>query len=666
MFSVMLGHRSSSSAFLIAALSLLAVSCGARKEAPAPAVPAEPEVPAEPRLSAVATFLEGAPVLRRGGSETPLRIGDALFEGDVLVADGASWAEIEIGSSSTIRVLPGTTASLRTLRDASEEHEWKSTEIGVDAGSILAKVSKLAGRDEFIVVTPHTAAGVRGTAFSVSVEPGAPGSASARSRVAVRAGSVAVLPKGPLLEGLLDGRRANPIAGAVVRAAFAFAPRVEAGSELSAASPDAGPEAAAAAEAVEAAYGELLVAAEKSTSAGILLEDEDDTRPFLAPEGSAAAARLRSVLGAYVPRPASERSAALLRLLDALRDPAAGYEKYPAALPAARAEGAAKAPAPAQDPAVLWTAVVTKSRFTDALTRVGDRAVASDAAGTVYAVSPDGSVAWSVKGSALGATAIGEAVAVSSSGGLSILDGATGELRGAYPIEFGPAASNAKPVAVPQGLAVVVPRGIALLRAENASLIREIPVEGGVVSIPVLAERELVCVTGKGELAFLDLSGATGGASIPISLGGEPFAPRYRAGRVFVSDKSGRVVAVSAADRTVLWSRDLGAPVGSEVEVGDSKVFAWTTDKRVHPLSLSDGAAAGSPIAGVAAPPLLSGGKLYWGTAAGELVAADASSGAVLKRITIGRAVGVRPIMVGGVLYAGTADGRVVKIDPNR
>jgi outer membrane protein assembly factor BamB len=649
MFYPMMGYRSAASACFVAALCSLAASCGSGKKSPS-AAPTEPVASAEPRLAAVATFLEGAPVLRRAGADTVLRVGDALAEGDVLATDASSWIEIEIGSSSTIRVLPGTTASLRALRDASADHEWKSTELGLDAGSILAKVSKLAGRDEFIVVTPHTAAGVRGTAFSVSAEPEA-------ARIAVRSGSVAVLPKGPLLEGLLDGRRTNPIAGAVVRAAFAFAPRVEAGSELAV-------DSAAGIEAAEAAYGELLVAAEKSTSAGIVLDDADDPRPFLAPDGSAAADRLRSVLGAYAPRAASGSSIELLRLLDALRDPAVGYEAYPAALPAARAEAGPKPPAP--NPAVLWTVVVTKARFVDALTRVADRPVAADAAGTVYAVSPDGAVSWSVKGSALGVTALGESVAVSSSDGLSLLDGATGELRGAYPFDFTPAASNAKPVAVPQGLAVVVPRGIALLRAENASLIREIPVEGGVAASPVLADRELVCVTGKGELAFLDLSGGAGGASVPIGLGGEPFAPRYRDGRVFVADRSGRVVAVSAAERSVLWTRDLGSPVGSELEVGDAKVYAWTTDRRVHPLSLADGSASGAPIPGVSAPPLLSGGKLYWGTASGELVAADAATGSVLKRIPVGRAVGVRPIMVGGVLYAGTADGRIVKIDPNR
>lgn len=657
-----MGTRSGIAAFALALCATL-LSCGPRgsSSASSPAEPASTaasQPSASDALPAAVIFYEGSPVLRRAGVETVLKLGDSLVEGDLLVTDSSSWVEIEVGDSSVIRILPGTTASLRTLRDASSVG-WRSTEVAVTVGTILAKVSKLVGKDDFIVVTPNVAAGVRGTAFLVSVEKGeskAAGPGAARSRIAVRAGTVAVLPGGPLLEGLLDGRRLNPVAGAVVRTAFAFAPRVGAGKELSLEPSTEEVEEA------EASYSQLLIAAERTSSAGFDLEEADDPTPFLAPEGSAASAALVAALRAYRAGALSSGATRTLYLLDSLRDPATGYEGYTVALPPVRAEKSAPEP----DPALRWTTVVTKASFSDALTRVGDRVLAVDSRGTVHAVSSEGSILWSVPSEALSITALGDAIAVAAKNRLLLLDGNTGVARASYEYSFTPAASSSKPVAVPEGVAVVVPRGVAVLRSENASLLREIDVDGGVASPPVLADRELVCVTGKGALAFLDLSAGVVGATLPIALGGEPFAPRYRDGKVFVADRSGRIIAVSVQDRTVRWSRDLGAPLGSEVEVGDLRVFAWTTDRRLHTLAREDGAVAAPPIPGVSAPPLLSEGRLYWGTASGDLVVADGRSGEVLKRIRLARSVSIRPLMVGGTLYAGTSDGRVLKVDPNR
>ena len=149
-------------------------------------------------------------------------------------------------------------------------------EIGVEEGTLAVKAGKLAGRDEFIVVTPNSASAVRGTAFLVETRPGL-------SRIAVREGIVAVLPKGPLLSGLLDGRAGNPVAGAVVRTAFAFAPRARAGEDL---------RVGAAGDGSENAYGALLVAAERARSNGIVLEEVEDPSAFLAASGSEAAVLL--------------------------------------------------------------------------------------------------------------------------------------------------------------------------------------------------------------------------------------------------------------------------------------------------------------------------------------------------------------------------------------
>lgn len=660
-------HQRGTVLFYALSLSLLIASCGRSETAdqtppavsPPPSEP-RPEPEGPPKLTASALSVGGSPFLVRGGAETPLSAGDALHEGDAVRTDGASWAEIAIGDSAVIRVLPGSRSTLLSLAAASDDLPWPSVEIGVESGGVLSKVSKLSGREEFLVVTENSAASVRGTAFWVGVDAPNGSDSSVRSRIAVSAGSVAVLPKGPLFSSLLDGRRANPVAGAVVRTAFAFAPKVGPRSEL-AVSPT--PESTNDAESL---YGELLIAAEKANSSGLNLDTADDPTPYLAPAGGAVSEGLRRVSRRYVPAALSPSGAAALRFLEDMRNPSAGYEARPVAMPPERPESGSGPSAPKTSPSVLWTSIVTRARFSDSLTRTGELVVAFDSTGRVYAVDSGGAVSWTVDADARAVTAVGDRLAVVSSRDFSLLDGATGELRGSVALDFSAGAGSAKPVAVPEGIAVVVPSGIAVLRAENASMLREIPVDGGVASPPVLAERELVCVTGKGSLAFLDTSGAGSGAVVQIALAGQPFAPRYKAGRIVVGDRSGRIVAVSVQDRTVLWSRDLGVPLGSEAEVGDSRVFAWTTDKRIHTLSLSDGSDAAAPTPGASSPPLLSGGRLYWGSSAGELVVADGRSGAVVKRIPVAREIGVRPLMVGGRIYAGTSDGRVVKIDVDR
>jgi len=604
------------------------------------------------RLTVQAISISGSPMLISAGERRSLEVGSPVRLGDVVSTDASSWVELAVGESpdpasssiAIIRLLPGTTFSLRRLSDLLDADEPRIVELGVDEGSITVKVGKQSGRNEFFVVSPKSALSVRGTAFAFEEH-------ADFSRIAVRQGSVAVLPKGPLLSGLIDGRTANPVAGAVVRTAFAFAPTVRAGQEFSLGT--------AAMEASEAAYGALLVAAERAQSDNIVLEEVEDPTSVIASAGSDAERKLRAALSAY--RSAAISSASkTLSILDSMRNPTLGYEPYTVSSPVERAE------APSAPRAILWVKKVSGRPIFDALTRVGAYVVGMDSGGFVFVLDAAGELKWSSKLGSLALTAFGQSLAVASATEVLVLDGETGRESGRFSFGFPAASSYAKPISVPQGLAVATIRGITLLRAENASFIKEILVEGGVVSPPVLVERELACVTGAGSLVFVDPSAGTSSAPIPLSLGASPFSPRYRGGIVAVADRSGRVIVVSVSERRVLWTRDLGVRLGSELEIGDGRVFAWGADKTLRMISISDGSDAVPPIPDVASPPLLSGGVLYWGDSSGSLVIADASTGRVRKRLPIAEASSVRPIMVAGVLYAGTSGGKIVKVDLSR
>ena len=664
-------------------VSLLSCRPANRSEGEAPVPQAELSLgslqgltPIEPML----VYVQGSPRLVRGGAESEVVEGTALREGDRLMTDAVSSAEIRFGEMAVVRVLPSSEFAVQALRSRLENSHG-GVELGLAAGAVLAKVQKLAGVGEFIILTPNSAAGVRGTEFLVRYEGAvtAAGSTAARSaltRVAVRSGRVALLPKGRLLDGLLDGREANPIAGAVVATAFAFAPTAGAGEEVVVGG-STGPRGEAAdreaEEAAEAAYGALVRAAENAAAAGFDLEAASEPAAFIAAPGSEAERALRRAMGGFSPSPLSAPSAALLELLDRLRDPGAASGRLPAALPlelfrapaASASSGPAPKPAPVY-PALLWSVSVSRSAIVEPLTRLGEYLVVTDAAGVVRALRQDGSVVWSAGKDVVAATALDTTLALTGAEAVAVVDGAKGEELGRWAFDGWAGTPRSKAVPVPEGVAVATPRGVAVLRAENAALVKEILVEGGVVSPPVLAGRELVAITGTGSLAIIDLGTGRVAAEIPAGLTGPALAPRYRDGRVYAADRNGRVVALDVAGRVLIWERDLGVGLLAEAETDGERVFLWTADRTLMTISSSDGGDVRASVRGVESAPLLSAGRLYWGISPGILVVAEASTGRVLKRIETGEKQSVRALMIGGTLYAGAAGGRIVKIDPEK
>lgn len=237
--------------------------------------------------------------------------GPPLVPGSEVRTDGASVLDLAIGRSSdldgaaaVLRLFPGTSLSIRSLGGGSETEGPGTVEFDLEGGSIAAKVGSSFGPDSFFLSLPEAIVSVRGGTALVAA------SSEEQSLVAVLSGAAAVLPQGPLLAGLTDGRFANPVAGAVVRTAFAFAPVVRAGEELSVGTRN---------EDCEAAYSALLPAAERAFANGIVLEEVPDPSAFIAARGTAAEAALRRALSARRPRPVSTGLARYSAQLESLR-----------------------------------------------------------------------------------------------------------------------------------------------------------------------------------------------------------------------------------------------------------------------------------------------------------------------------------------------------------
>lgn len=102
--------------------------------------------------------LQGSAELEHGGTRKPLKVGDAFESGDtihtgpdgiVVVAIRGSLAQAEIQPNASFQV---------NANNA-------STEVNLNRGNAWLAVTKSSAKEEFLVRTPTTIAGVRGTKF---------------------------------------------------------------------------------------------------------------------------------------------------------------------------------------------------------------------------------------------------------------------------------------------------------------------------------------------------------------------------------------------------------------------------------------------------------------------------------------------------------------------
>jgi hypothetical protein len=138
------------------------------------------------RLAAVSDVQGDVKVMTRpGGAYYPLTEGRLVKAGDV-VRTGEGTATLNWVDGTRIKLGPGTT--LKVLK--CELHAATDATISLfklDVGKVWLRVHKmLSPRSKFEVLTPTASAGVRGTLFSVEVEP------TGATRVSVLEGAVAV------------------------------------------------------------------------------------------------------------------------------------------------------------------------------------------------------------------------------------------------------------------------------------------------------------------------------------------------------------------------------------------------------------------------------------------------------------------------------------------
>jgi outer membrane protein assembly factor BamB len=167
--------------------------------------------------------VEGFVERGREGNWIPLEIGDSVEANDSIRTGPDGSCDIQFGGSATMRIQPATLYLVNTVALSAEANRIEGS---LSIGTVLSKVNKLTGNDAYMIRTESSVAGVRGTDFVVSND------SVNGTTVAVKSGSVAVLPVSPAVYKLLEASSANPAAAAAVRSIVASASIVGANQEL--------------------------------------------------------------------------------------------------------------------------------------------------------------------------------------------------------------------------------------------------------------------------------------------------------------------------------------------------------------------------------------------------------------------------------------------------
>ena len=191
---------------------------------PAPVTPSQNPASTSPSVPAEVTFTDGDVQGQRQGTWSDLEIGDKLGKGDAVKVGAASECQLTFSGMAVVSIRAGTQVSIDSL---SLNESASQVKLGLQAGTVLSKVKKLAKKDSFVVRTDTAVGGVRGTEFGVTVTP------QGGTLVTVKDGTVAVLPAAYDPDGVRSMSSDNvPELEQIAADIESSAPAVHAGQEL--------------------------------------------------------------------------------------------------------------------------------------------------------------------------------------------------------------------------------------------------------------------------------------------------------------------------------------------------------------------------------------------------------------------------------------------------
>lgn len=206
-----------------------------------------------------------------------------------------------------------------------------------------------------------------------------------------------------------------------------------------------------------------------------------------------------------------------------------------------------------------------------------------------------------------------------------------------------------------------------------------------ITASPVVSGGQVFVMDAGGKVSAVSMAGAVlWQADLAAARGGKAVTGgglAVEGTRLFATTGAGELVALNASSGAILWRQAFAAPTNGAPTVSGSTVYAMGADGGALAVSVDTGrilwSVEGTGLsAGMigSASPAISGGDVILPFASGEIKAVDAKTGsakwiAAVAGQRLGRAYAALgdvtgdPVVIGGVIYAGTAAGRTIAAD---
>lgn len=705
-------------AFALCAISILGIGCssGTKQEMKS----------SKPGLQGMVTFICGPVLLHQGEQQTELDIGMGVPESATIETGPDATCEIQFAEYGSVHLSPDTRLTVsRLLRDGAHTE----AEMNLAVGAVVCKVRKLSGDDRFNVRTQEMVAGVRGTVFLVSTD------GSSSSRVAVTEGSVAVLPASALtapvagadgsasrassaLSDKIAASMPNLAAGeevVVTKAAVAEAEQILAGiyADLP---PAEGPIPENVIEKIGAAGSAMKAAGISGTTispgtqtlfdSAVYLDIRDLKLPTNETKGDAGSAtdaagqdekKLVSLTVSVDPPDATVSVNGAVLSRGAFRGlfgrdetvelavTKEGYTDYreTVALTAADAvtrtvrldAGAVPVETIAPEELSVRAVPVSSSRIIALTTAAGSAVVASDAAGKVFALGPDGKVLWSAptgNGSNENSPAVAGSGVVAYAGDrfLAVFDAGTGTKL--WQKALGKEDSGLfgrRPAIAGSQLFMSSDGGITAFDAKTGSPGASFAIGGGSDMSPCFSDGVLYIASKSGVFQGLDAASMAGTGSIQTgAVQPVASAPAISGNKAVFADRRGLLTAISLDSKSIAWQARLDQAKNVEIFT-DPLVTGETVyvmgKKALYALSLLDGSPRFAPVQGITTQPCEAKASLWCGSGP-KLLQIDPSTGKTKAEFTLPAAASGRPAFDGKTLYVPLSDGSIGMINLER
>ncbi len=203
------------------------------------------------------------------------------------------------------------------------------------------------------------------------------------------------------------------------------------------------------------------------------------------------------------------------------------------------------------------------------------------------------------------------------------------------------------------------------LNVENGQLRWKFPTDGGVATMPAIAEEENLVIAGSNDFSIYAVDIRSGRQNWKLTTQGPiRSSPTVAHGHVFFGSDDHKFYAVRVATGRAAWKYDAGSPIRSRPALTDELIIFGTDLGDVFALDLSGQLKwRFKTKRSVMSSPVVYEGMVFFGSSDSHLYTLEAKNGWSVWRYRTGKPVISSPVIANGNVHFGSVDGYVYALD---